>query len=374
MPAATSQPATLPFTVIGGFLGAGKTTLLRHWLLHAPPGRRVAVLVNDFGALNLDAALVAGVSGQTVALSNGCVCCSIGDDLGAALLQVLAGPHPVDAVVVEASGVGDPGRIGQYALAEPRLHLAGVLVLVDAAALQAQAADPLLADSLARPLPEADLVLLNQADRCDAATLAAAQAWVHTQAPGVPTLVTVQAAVDPAPWLADGLHAPAPVPAAPTDHSAGLDDPPRDQHHAPSRAPTAAQAAQRWAGRALGADTRHSQQFTQWSAQPAEPLDEPALRAWLQGLARGDTPAGSALRAKGLLRSRQRGWVMAQLAGRHVRLQAAAPAALQALARPGHSAPDHGSLVVIGLRRQLQPQALAAGLSACGAPPEQQQA
>lgn len=340
MPNATASAPTLPFTVVGGFLGAGKTTLLRHWLLHAPPGRRVAVLVNDFGALNLDAALVAGASGQTVALSNGCVCCSIGDDLGAALLQVLASQPGVDAVVVEASGVGDPWRIAQYALAEPRLHLAGVLVLLDAAAVLAQAADPLLADSLARPLPQADLVLLNQADRCDAATLQAARAWVQAQAPGVPMLATVQAALDPQPWL---------------------------DAQAPARTGTE-RGATRWATRPLGADTRHSQQFTHWSAQPAEPVDEPLLRAWLQSLARGDTPAGCALRAKGLLRSRQRGWVLAQLAGRHVRLQAAPAEALQALptlAGGPPAAPDHGALVVIGLRQQLHPDALAEGLAAC---------
>ena len=70
----------LPLTVIGGFLGAGKTTLVNRWLREAE-GQRIAVLVNDFGALNIDAALIAGASGDTIALTNGCVCCQIGDDL-----------------------------------------------------------------------------------------------------------------------------------------------------------------------------------------------------------------------------------------------------------------------------------------------------
>ena len=70
----------IPFTVIGGFLGAGKTTLLNR-LLAAAAGRRFAVLVNDFGALDIDGRLVAAHGGDTVALANGCLCCTIGDSL-----------------------------------------------------------------------------------------------------------------------------------------------------------------------------------------------------------------------------------------------------------------------------------------------------
>ena len=104
----------LPFTVIGGFLGAGKTTLLNHWLRHAD-GQRLAVLVNDFGALNIDAGLIKAHSGDTIALTNGCVCCQIGDDLSMALIGVLQQRERFDAVVVEASGVSDPWRIAQLA-------------------------------------------------------------------------------------------------------------------------------------------------------------------------------------------------------------------------------------------------------------------
>ena len=193
---------TTPFIVIGGFLGAGKTTLLQRWLGEAH-GLRLAVLVNDFGAVNLDAALVAQRGARTLALTNGCVCCSLGDDLGAALPGLLDTQPPFDALVVEASGVADPWRIAQYALADPRLALAGVVVLVDAAAVLGQAADPLLAGSLATPLAHADLVLLNKSDRTDAAGLAAARAWVEAHAGPVPMLATTQAALPLAPWLAE---------------------------------------------------------------------------------------------------------------------------------------------------------------------------
>ena len=89
----------LPLTVIGGFLGAGKTTLVNRWLREAE-GQRIAVLVNDFGALNIDADLIAGARGDTIALTNGCVCCQIGDDLSRALIQVLESGTRFDAVVM----------------------------------------------------------------------------------------------------------------------------------------------------------------------------------------------------------------------------------------------------------------------------------
>jgi G3E family GTPase len=100
----------IPLTVIGGFLGAGKTSLLVHWLQQTQ-GKRIAVLVNDFGDINIDAELLRQSNSNTIALSNGCVCCEIGGDLSNALLKVLVDPEPFDAIVVEASGVSDPWPI-----------------------------------------------------------------------------------------------------------------------------------------------------------------------------------------------------------------------------------------------------------------------
>ena len=98
----------IPVTIISGFLGAGKTSLLNH-LLNADHGLRVAVLVNDFGKINIDAALVAGVSGEsTIDLSNGCICCSIRDDLLEAVIQLIQRSNSPEYIVVETSGVSDP--------------------------------------------------------------------------------------------------------------------------------------------------------------------------------------------------------------------------------------------------------------------------
>ncbi len=99
-----------PMTIISGLLGAGKTTLLNH-VLSENHGVRAAVLVNDFGAINIDAKLVVGVEGETVDLANGCICCTIRSDLIAACLQILDRPDPPEVLIVETSGVSDPKEV-----------------------------------------------------------------------------------------------------------------------------------------------------------------------------------------------------------------------------------------------------------------------
>lgn len=97
-----------PLTVLAGFLGAGKTTLLNR-ILNAEHNMKIAVLVNDFGAINIDAALIVDVSDEedTITLSNGCICCTIRDDLLDATLGLIQREDPPDYIIVEASGVSD---------------------------------------------------------------------------------------------------------------------------------------------------------------------------------------------------------------------------------------------------------------------------
>jgi len=155
--------APIPFTVIGGFLGAGKTTLVNRLLADAA-GRRFAVLVNDFGALDIDGELIAKHGGDTIALSNGCLCCTIGDSLVTTLLALLERPDEFDHIVVEASGVADPGRIADLATLEARLHRDGVIVVIDADDVQRRAADRRVGDTVLRQLKAADLLVLNKID------------------------------------------------------------------------------------------------------------------------------------------------------------------------------------------------------------------
>ena len=172
---------TVPVTVVGGFLGAGKTTLVNHVLRVAT--RRYAVLVNDFGALDVDAALVRAQEGDVLALSNGCVCCGAGPDLGAGIERLARLDPPPDWMLVEASGVSDPRRIGQLVQLEAGVTLDSVVVLVDAAAFSEQLADPYLEDTLIRQVARADLVVLNKCDLADEATRAALAAKLRALAP-----------------------------------------------------------------------------------------------------------------------------------------------------------------------------------------------
>lgn len=98
----------VPVSIISGFLGSGKTSLLNHLLANAK-GRKLAALVNDFGALNIDSELIAAQNGNQISLANGCVCCSIGDDLTVALAQVMMQETRPDHILIEASGGGRSG-------------------------------------------------------------------------------------------------------------------------------------------------------------------------------------------------------------------------------------------------------------------------
>lgn len=124
----------LPITLIGGFLGAGKTTLLNS-LLTQGDGRRLAVLVNDFGELNIDAKLIVKVEGQTMELANGCICCSIRDDLIAGVENLLASDPPPEQLLIETSGVSDPINIlctFNTNKVRRRIFLENVVTVVDA--------------------------------------------------------------------------------------------------------------------------------------------------------------------------------------------------------------------------------------------------
>ena len=156
-----STVAPPPFSVIGGFLGAGKTTLLNR-LLAEPRAPRCAVLVNDFGDIAVDAALIDARGGETIAMQNGCICCSIGGDLARAIAAALD-LQPAH-IVVEASGVAHPGRIAAVARVSPELRPGRVFVLADAGALRAQLNDAWIADTVAAQLRAADHILVSKLD------------------------------------------------------------------------------------------------------------------------------------------------------------------------------------------------------------------
>lgn len=177
----TARAAT-PVTLIGGYLGAGKTTLVNHVLRQATP-RRLAVLVNEFGELPIDADLIEAQDGDIISLSGGCVCCSYGNDLVSALMDVLALDPAPEHILLEASGVAIPGAIASSLTLLGEVSLDGIVVLADAETVRQRADDKYMGDTVARQLADADLVFLNKADLVSAARLAATRDWLIGQAP-----------------------------------------------------------------------------------------------------------------------------------------------------------------------------------------------
>ena len=155
--------APIPAIVVGGYLGAGKTTLINAFL-RDPGGVRATVLVNDFGAINIDAGLIENARGDTIALTNGCACCSIGDNLlEAALAATGAAPAP-DLLLVEASGVAHPGRIADTLSGVAALAPAICLSVVNGARLVRNARDKFIARLFAAQIECADALSLNRFD------------------------------------------------------------------------------------------------------------------------------------------------------------------------------------------------------------------
>ncbi|MGY4284931.1 G3E family GTPase [Bradyrhizobium sp. LM2.7] len=158
----------VPILLVTGFLGAGKTTVVNHLLAHAG-GRRIAAVVNDFGAINVDAELIAGASDGVVSLANGCICCSLEGDLLRTLATLLRRDPRPEYIVIETSGVADPADIVRN-LMDPMIlreaPLETVLCVMDVGTPLAALDDALLRAQLRA----ADIVALSKLDLADEGT------------------------------------------------------------------------------------------------------------------------------------------------------------------------------------------------------------
>lgn len=321
----------IPVTILGGFLGAGKTTVLNH-VLQGRHGRRVGVIVNDFGAVNIDAKLVIAVEGDTIALANGCVCCSLRDDFMDSMRELLDRPRPPEHVVIEASGVSDPAAIAR-GFDEPGLRdlvrLDAVLVVVDAEQhLQMRTADRIVA---AGQLRRADVVILNKVDLVDASTLQALEAKIRKMLPRARIYRTSFGQVAPKLFFGLGFD-PQRDDAAPVEvhvHEAG-----HAHHH--THEPD---------------DVGHAE-FETWRYASEAPLSSRRLRRFVDGL------PPSVFRAKGVVRLvKDRGHkAILHVVGRRAELQ---------LAGPWGDEPPRSELVFIGAPGALEPAALEEQLRGC---------
>ncbi|MGI5194369.1 CobW family GTP-binding protein [Streptomyces sp. CA-288835] len=162
-----ASPQQIPVVVLAGFLGSGKTTLLNH-VLHSSGGSRIGAVVNDFGAIEIDAMAVAGALGDsTVSLGNGCLCCAVDASELDVFLERLAQPSAgIDVIVIEASGLAEPQELVRMLLASenPRVVYGGLVEVVDAAEFDdTRQKHP----EIDRHLGIADLVVVNKADRSE---------------------------------------------------------------------------------------------------------------------------------------------------------------------------------------------------------------
>lgn len=246
-----SVATKIPATVITGFLGAGKTSLVRH-LLQTANGRRLALIINEFGDLGVDGEILKGCGEEActeddiVELANGCICCTVADDFIPTIEALLARPNPPDHIVIETSGLALPKPLLQafnWPEIRTRVTVDGVIAVIDGAAvedgrfaddpaavaLQRQADDALDHDN---PLEEvyedqlacADMVVLNKTDLLAADVLAGTERAIAGQLrPEVKLVRAAHGAIDANILLGLGAAAEDDLAARPSHHD-GEDD------------------------------------------------------------------------------------------------------------------------------------------------------
>ena len=178
----TNARAPIPVLTIGGYLGSGKTTLVNHLLRNAD-GRRLAILVNEFGDLPIDEDLIEAEDDSLISIAGGCICCSFGNDLIGALTTMTQMCPPPDTVIIESSGVAIPGAIVASLSLLPVLVSDGIAVVVDAETVRKAASDDYIGDTILRQLSDAECIVVNKLDLVSEKTAQDVADWLNETAP-----------------------------------------------------------------------------------------------------------------------------------------------------------------------------------------------
>lgn len=185
-----SPTPRIPVLVIGGYLGAGKTTLINNVLSNAT--QRIAVVVNDFGSVNIDASLIRERHNDTIELTNGCICCAVGESLADVLFSILERTELPDLVIIEASGVANPASVAAFAHIEGFHHL-GNVVLVDVTQALETSKDPLVGRTFALQVQAAHLLAMTKSDEATSTVISEVRNIVSSLAPSTPLVLTTSA-------------------------------------------------------------------------------------------------------------------------------------------------------------------------------------
>ncbi len=152
----------IPLTLISGYLGTGKTTLINNLLRTTK--KKIALLVNDFGDVNIDESLIEARTDSVLSIAGGCVCCSYGNELIETLESMNSNEILPDHIVLEASGIALPSKIIQTISLMDFLSFYGTVLLTDASRLRSQLSDLYISDTISLQIEQHDLLVLNKTD------------------------------------------------------------------------------------------------------------------------------------------------------------------------------------------------------------------
>jgi G3E family GTPase len=329
MDIANDVNAPIPITILTGFLGSGKTTLLNR-ILSGNHGLRVAVLVNDFGAINIDAELVVGVESDVISLANGCVCCTIRDDLIETVFETIDRPERPEYILLEASGVAEPASIAMTfnnPAFRDRLRLDSILCVVDADQVFAA---PETMELKLYQMACSDLVILNKVDLVDRDHVASIRRWLDSRFHRYRLIEASHCDVPMEVVLSVGRFDPGQLHSGSPRH-AGCDPGCTDERH------------------------DHSRAFSTWSYETDRPLSLGALRA-----AAAKLPA-DIYRAKGVIHTADEPYrrCVLQVVGRRVEIS---------LAGIWDDRQPRTQIVAIGAPGAIDPDAMRDAFDRCVAP------